>query len=429
MKAYAPYVDRLQELASSKRNKQTQARVTAALDGEASRELRSRLQIEELRKEGAFFTSVSLSRFAVSPLAKSLTNRSRIYDPACGAGDLLLACSGLLPLRRSLAETLGAWSRSLAGTDIHPEFVRAAKTRLQLAAWQRHAFTGRRVTLAAGRWFNQLSTDCSLTCLEAYRNATHVVLNPPYTMVDAPRACEWTSGIVNSAAIFLERALTCTAEGTRIVAILPEVLRCGARYEKFRAVVESHARLKRLRSFGLFSNLADVDVFVLDIVKRESKPRRQSAWQWGQPGKSEATLQDYFSVAVGTVVDFRDPKNVGESYPYLTVDDVPAWGRVHSTSRRRRFGGTTFRAPFVAVRRTSRPGDSYRAVGSIVSGKGVFAVDNHLIVCRPADGLFRTCKELLDQLKTDATNNWLDRKICCRHLTVSSVRKLPWWGQ
>jgi hypothetical protein len=94
---------------------------------------------------------------------------------------------------------------------------------------------------------------------------------------------------------------------------------------------------------------------------------------------------------------------------------------------RRNFQGTTYAAPFVAVRRTSRPGDKKRAVGCIISGDQRVAVENHLIVLVPHDGSLKTCKQLLERLKCDKTDSWLDKRIRCRHLTVKALADLPWW--
>ena len=431
MKAYDSYVATLEELARQEaRNPRNSERVNAALDGEASSELRRLVPIDRLRRHGAFFTGERLRTFAVAPLARSISSRSRVYDPACGAGDLLLACAKSLPTGRSLAETLHLWSRLLSGTDIHPAFVRAARMRLQLAALRTHGFKGHVRTTTRENWFHGLFTASALTSLAGFEKATHVVLNPPFNTLKADSRCSWTSGAVNAAAIFLERTLAATRIGTRIVAILPEVLRCGARYAAFRSQVESQARLKRLKPFGLFDNDADVDVFVLDVVK--TKPQLVKSvcrWGWARPASVNSTIEDDFRIAVGAVVDFRDPTDRGSWQRYLRVEDAPAWARISDVARRRRFTGTTIRAPFVAIRRTSRPGDTYRAVGTVVTGREKFAVDNHLIICRPRDRTVAACDALLRRLHTSATTEWLDHRMCCRHLTISSVRDLPWWDQ
>ena len=82
----------------------------------------------------------------------------------------------------------------------------------------------------------------------------------------------------------------------------------------------------------------------------------------------------------------------------------------------------------MVVRRTSRPGDKYRAVGTVIRGHGLVAVENHLLVLRPKDRTVASCDRLLAVLKDAAANEFLDRRIRCRHLTVSALRDLPWGG-
>lgn len=64
-------------------------------------------------------------------------DESVYFDPACGVGDLLLAAAGRLPLAPTAAETLALRGNRLAGCDLAPVFVRAAKARLALLAMRR----------------------------------------------------------------------------------------------------------------------------------------------------------------------------------------------------------------------------------------------------------------------------------------------------
>ena len=83
---------------------------------------------------GPFFSGSGLSDDLVATFTKPIDENSLILDPACGSGDLLLACSRRLPLAGSLPETVEAWGRQLFGLDLYPEFIRAARARLVLAA-------------------------------------------------------------------------------------------------------------------------------------------------------------------------------------------------------------------------------------------------------------------------------------------------------
>jgi hypothetical protein len=79
----------------------------------------------------------------------------------------------------------------------------------------------------------------------------------------------------------------------------------------------------------------------------------------------------------------------------------------------------------VVIRRTSRPGDAYRATATVIGGESPIAVENHLLVCEPKDRKLATCKKLMLQLKTDAVNKYLNGRIRCRHLTVQAIEELP----
>jgi hypothetical protein len=55
------------------------------------------------------------------------------------------------------------------------------------------------------------------------------------------------------------------------------------------------------------------------------------------------------------------------------------------------------------------------------------AVENHLIVFLPKNNKLSECKRLLRVLKSRKTDQWLNNRIRCRHLTVRSLNELPWW--
>jgi hypothetical protein len=130
-------------------------------------------------------------------------------------------------------------------------------------------------------------------------------------------------------------------------------------------------------------------------------------------------------VNVGAVVPHRHPRT-GNEYAYLHAGNATAWGQISRIGERRKFSGRTFVPPFVAVRRTSRPGDPYRAVATLILGERRVAVENHLLVLTPRRGSIPLCVELIKVLKLAATTSFLDRRMRCRHLTVSSVSSVPW---
>ncbi|MHC4180438.1 MAG: N-6 DNA methylase [Planctomycetota bacterium] len=431
MNQYATYVRTIESLAqrgpSLISEKDGRMKISAALDGQPMCELRRAFDAEKLRQAGAFFTSSNLARIAVRNLLATAAKDSFFYDPACGAGDLLVACARGLRLARDYATTLENWGKRIAGADVHPEFVRAAKARLAISAVQRGVKgTGLRsgeidkffplITRADGLE-RQMTTDQTLC----------VVLNPPYTTSAAHRGCRWAQGSVSTAALFVDRHVTNSRVGTRVTAILPEVLRTGTRYGKWRDWIQTKARVDSCRVFGRFAAWADVDVFLLDLTVVGESTRHRANWWKGVRDGSVGTVSDRFAVHVGPVVPHRHPKK-GPWRPFLCAKMLPAWRIKRTIEERRRFRGPTFSPPFVVVRRTSRPGDMPRAVATIITGDDGVAVENHLIVLLPNDGALDTCRLLMDRLRSTKTDLWLDRRIRCRHLTVSALREIPWWS-
>ena len=216
-------------------------------------------------------------------------------------------------------------------------------------------------------------------------------------------------------------------KGTNVAAILPDVLRSGSRYEKWRAHISRRAAIGRASIWGIFDPWADVDVFLLEgSVGRENLEQSVANWLGLKESKVKETLSSITEISVGALVPHRH-RNRGPWRPYLHAQGLARWGRVNVASLpKRRFNGTAFLPPFVAVRRTSRPGDSGRAVGTVIVGDRPVAVENHLIVIKPNDASLATCEKILSQLRSDVTDQWLNHRIRCRHLTVRAMQELPW---
>lgn len=400
--------------------------IDAILDDKSAQELRRLVPPEVLRASGAFFTGSELSQSALQFFGETLGDESVILDPACGAGDLLIACATKLRVETDLASTLQSWNGRITGRDIHHEFVRAAKARLVLTAIRAGEFWSDWTAARMEGAFYQIGRGCGLKDHNAIAAATHIVINPPYTLVDAPEDCAWGTGKTNAAALFLEACVLHATEGTRIVAILPDVLRSGSRYRKWRELIESRSRERRVQLYGQFDRWTDVDVFILELVVQHAAGGATGR-RWMQPLSSETCVGDYFDVCVGSVVDYRDPRQ-GSKHPFITPRCLPSWRTVHYISKYRRFRGRLFSPPFVVVRRTSRRGDKHRAVGTVVNCAVPVAAENHLLVLLPKDGSVQRCVELLRVLKGPSTTAWLNQRIGCRHLTVSSLAEVPWWG-
>ena len=427
MKAFRPYVERLEDLAMSSSTQlgDWTQRVATALNGEPGRELAQVLSLRTRRKMGAFFTGEILAQQAI-PHFNNSPRYAIVFDPACGVGDLLLAAARLLPVRKSLQATLDLWGARLAGCDTNPEFVRATKSRLVLMARQRITTASKTKSLDLRSIFPLIRVCDGLTAIDRFTTVTWVVLNPPYGYVEAPEGCRWASGKLTAAAIFFDACLRHSSVGTRITAVLPDVLRSGTRYEKWRAMVANQCEITRAEPYGLFDRSADVDVFILDVTKRAIIERPRNGSWFRKRVHGQTTVHDLFVVHVGSVVPHRHlQRGLRVIVPYIHARAMPPWGRVRRINERRRFRGSLFRPPFVVIRRTSRPEDTYRATCTLVTGSRPVAVENHLVICQPHDGQQQTCERLMAKLKTEKVNKFLNYQMRCRHLTVDVVKRIP----
>lgn len=420
---YSVYVSKLKRLAlESHRVADWNARVDAALNGQASVELRNVAPVETRRKYGAFFTGTDLGSKLID-CGTGLGATNIVYDPTCGMGDLLLAAARKLPLCKKLPDTLMQWGQQLSGTDLHREFIDGAKTRLVLLARQRHKSYKSLPSSNAG-FFPNIRVADGLKQHALFARATHLLLNPPFGQVPSPVGCKWAGGRITEAAEFVIAALERAKPSTEMLAILPEVLRSGSFSEQWRRRVSELAEVRLLEPYGIFDDSADVDVFLLRLVRREAESP-DCTHQWPQPRySSTTTISDHFDVHVGRVVPHRD-KKVGPRHPYIHARCVPTWTVMRSFTETRKHQGLVYEPPFVVIRRTSRPGHPYRAAATVIAGKEPVAVENHLIVCEPKDGKLATCKALMRQLKTNVVNKHLDARIRCRHLTVGAVSGIP----
>jgi len=431
MKVYKRYADQLDtlldELQWGNRLQLLQTEVQESLNGGAAAALRQLAKPASISRAGAYFTGERLAGFAVGPVTRRRgVLRRPVYDPTCGAGDLLLRWADDLPMCSDLCETVARWEPLITGQDIFPEFIRVARRRLVLKAIQRGARLGTARTPQVDRMFGGLRPGDARASVRATRALT-LAMNPPFTMVSAPKTCEWASGKVSLAAILFERCLIQAAQSTRVVAILPDVLRTGSRYNRWRDSVAKRLRVERVEPYGRFDRHADVDVFIIEGVVTDQKAADVAWWSGGEVSE-EHTLGEVAEVSVGAVVPHRHAE-LGPRAPFATSRSLPSWERVTRITTHRRFQGTKVEPPFVAVRRTSSPGDPQRGVGSIVTVDEPVAVENHLLVLKPRSGTIKSCEFILENLRNPRTREWLNDRIRCRHLTVSSLRELPIWEE
>lgn len=385
-------------------------------------QLRSSASIESLREAGSFFTGDALANEMLAHYPTEITFDSKVMDPTCGAGNLLLACSKSLPVMPLLSDTLSAWGRVLYGCDLVESFVEATKFRIVLECIRRGAVIDlESLDIATDLLFNIKVFD-ALEYNYTETNFTHVIMNPPFTLSKLKKYDLWRSGKVNLAAVIFNHILDQLSNYCEIVAILPEVLRSGSRYENWRSHISSIMGGEIIIK-GRFDSKTDVDVFIISGSKKSLKAIK---WSEFEIKEEMTTIGELFNVSVGTVVPHRDPIQ-GNLHPYIYPKMLPVWGEVSTfdDEQYRQYAGKVFSPPFVAIRRTSSPGDGFRASATLILGEKLVAVENHLIVVKPLDNKLDTCMLLMSLLQSKKTSDFLDKRIRCRHLTVSAVKDIP----
>ncbi|MGD0857397.1 MAG: N-6 DNA methylase [Dehalococcoidia bacterium] len=362
-------------------------------------------------------------------MVEQLKSGTRIADACCGAGNLLISCAQYLPIGNNLKETLEDWSNFIVGYDIHDQFVRATRLRLVVLAISRHLDSQQNISLTdISQSFTRIRQGDVFDHLNILSDSDCIVANPPFGYTMAPKDCRWTSGKTQLAGIFIDELMQAARSDQHIVAILPDVLRSGTRYRRWRELIASKSKSLHTEIVGQFDNQTEVDVFIMHAVKKDAN---EDGVRWPESGldsagnNSKRTLSDFFEVRVGSVVPHRSALE-GQEYPYIHAGDLLAWGTLNCIENRREFAGTVFRPPFVAVRRTSGPKDKTRCIGTIVDIDSAVAVENHLLVLSPYDKSLNTCARLIEILKCEKTSEWLNKRIRCRHITVSAMRELPW---
>ena len=396
------------------------------LDGGPNRVLRLQEHQAELKLQGAYFTGNKLANRVASVATRDTAPDASYYDPACGAGDLLLAIAGRLPVAATFQDTLNEWSARLAGCDISADFVRLAKTRLTLLAAKRCGLRPPLDASARSDPFPAIVEADSLSAGRLTSEADVIVMNPPFAYANAPEDCDWASGRINLAAVFVARVLGDVSAGTRIIALLPDVLRSGSRYVAWRDMTRACGSIQAERSLGAFDEWTNVDVYLLHMVKvaagrKAHMPTQPAAGRTRGVGKR-------FHVHVGPVVPHRHPET-GPIAPYLHARSIPPWTECDEVQETRQFDGRLFQPPFVTIRRTSRPDNGKRAVATLVLDERAVAVENHLVVCLPRDGTPETCRDLIRRLRSQRTDDWLNRNLRCRHLTTRLLAQMPWWNK
>jgi hypothetical protein len=241
----------------------------------------------------------------------------------------------------------------------------------------------------------------------------------------APGDCTWGHGKIQIAGWFMEKLLHNATTGQHLVAVLPDVLNSGSRYKRWRDVICGLASIIDIEQIGRFDLETDVDVFIIHLIAGNNYGPIK--WPNDLPGTNQpTTISDYFDIHVGTIVPHRDILQ-GKSYPYIHARTAIPWQTLESISETRQTDHKVFRPPFVVVHRTSSPSDKHRCVGTIINESTEVAVENHLIVLSPKDDSLKICRQLLESLRCPETDEWINRRIRCRHLTVSALNELPYY--
>ena len=395
------------------------------LDGQAGVRLREIIPMRARKKRGAFFSNSGLRAAAIAPWSRYKESTGPTLDPAVGAGDLLIEVARQLPVYRDLKQTLQRWGHLLHGRDIEPAFVRLAKARLVLLAVSRGATANEVIDTQVDDLLPEIKVGDGLDLLNKGWSGEHIVMNPPFTYSRAPDDAKWARGRTSLAGIFLAKAVESARPGARLTAILPDVIRAGSRYGRLRSLVGERLHISAAEVYGQFDAWTDVDVFILRGVVGDGMLRAPSVPWWHRTVGDK--LGDKFDVCVGTVVPHRDRES-DITQPYLDARAVPLGGDFDvCNAARRGFQKRVFRPPFVVVRRTSRPGDKSRGIGTLICGTGGVLVENHLIVLKPKDGTMNSCRRVIELLESARAKSWLDERIRCRHLTIGALREMAWF--
>lgn len=383
--------------------------------------LRSLLTIDEMREIGSFFTGQKLATNAVSCFVTPISDNSIVLDPSCGTGNLLIEASRRLSAEKSLSATLSLWGTALRGFDIHSAFVETTKIRLALEAINRGAeldcsLDEALIYLHKIKVFDAMDADESELV-----DVTHALMNPPFSSWDSGKTDFWNSGKVNAAAIILSHYAKYLPKDCELSAVLPDVLRSGSRYEKWRNFIG----VKFAGSIsvqGQFNPKTDIDVFLLSGKKIENASNKL---KWFNETLSKNVLADKFNVCVGPLVAYRD-KLEGPNALFIHPRNIRAWENNNSIAERRRFKGKLISPPFVAIKRTSSPSDKQRICAALISGSEPVAVENHLIVAVPKNGEISECENLLSSLQCNNVEEFVNNRIRCRHLTVAVIKEIPY---
>lgn len=414
----------LSKLNGSINLKNSKKNLNLILDGEPSRIFRDNVSLEFRRQHGAFFTNKKLASTLFKMSERYVSRNSRVIDPTCGIGDLLIPFASKMASGKNVTTTISLWNDQIFGCDINPILIEATKIRLFFLAKLLNGSINTFPNFRINDHFSNILVKDFFELDLKFERTDVIVCNPPFGSIQSNKQYSYGNGKMQRAAIFMHRLVENITTGQNIFAILPDVLRSGSRYEKWRNSITEIADVVQIKRYGRFDKYTDVDVFLIHFQKKKNKNVYSVKWV---PTSSKESLGKHFDICVGPVVPFR-LKNTGDKFIYVNTKNALPWKGIKNLSKRIKFNGKYHKAPFVVVRRTSGPNDNYRAVPTLINARGKFVVENHLFVLTPKDGSVKKCKLLIKNLKNQRTNKWLNEYIRCRHLTKKSLLELPWWS-
>lgn len=414
----------LNELNDSIHSENSKQRLKLFLDGEPSRVFRNSISLELRRKQGTFFSSKKLAKTLFKMSEKYISNNSRIIDPTCGIGDLLLPFATKIAIGKNFVDIIKTWDNLIVAYDIDPILIKTTKIRLLLLSKLLDPRNNSASNLIYENSFRNIEVNSFKELKISLRPEDIIVFNPPFGSTLVTEENTWGNGRIQTAALFTIELLKKVLTGQNIFAVLPDVLRSGSRYDRWRDSIIKETDILQIKSFGRFDKNTDVDVFLVHLQKKKSNNVYNVKWT---PTTRKEKINKYFDISVGPVVPFR-LTGEGKNFIYINTKNALPWKGLKNLEKKIRFVGKSHKAPFVVVRRTSSPNDKNRAVPTLVNNPGNFVVENHLFVLSPKDGEVQTCKLLIRNLRNPKTNRWLNKYIRCRHLTKKSLLELPWWS-
>lgn len=376
---------------------------------------------EVMRQSGCFFTGKKLTSFLLTSVDKESCNESIFLDPTCGLGNLLIEASKSLPIFKGLDETLKYWGNHLVGYDIFNEFVEGTKLRIIIEAINRGAKNNCSIEEAMTLLHRIARKDVMSLNINELKDVTHALLNPPFSNWDSPKTNYWKNGKINSAGIITDHLIRILPGETKILAILPDVLRSGSRYHEFRKFLECNIS-GSVEIWGKFAPKTDVDVFIIKGMKTLDF---NIPINWSINEATGEKLEDYYDISIGPLVAYRHVDE-GVNTLYLHQKNAPTGLVLKEICERINFNGRLTQPPFVVIKRTSSPKDKIRASATIIDCIESVAVENHLIILSPKDKSLERCLELMDILISKQTTKYLNDRIRLRHLTISAVKSIPY---